>query len=87
MINIVFTATFLKQLKKSEKKFQDEVVRKSKLFEDIKNHKNLKVHKLHGRLKDFYSFSIDFKQRIIFRYETSKEVYFMSIESHDGYRK
>ncbi len=46
----------------------------------------LKTHKLKGRLKDFWSFSIDDKYRIIFEFISKEEVWFHSAGNHVIYK-
>lgn len=46
----------------------------------------LKTHKLHGKLKDFYSFSIDRKTRIVFRFIGRAKAVFLDTGSHDIYQ-
>jgi len=46
----------------------------------------LKTHKLKGGLKDFWSFSIDDKYRIIFEFISKQEVWFHSSGTHAIYK-
>ncbi|MCX5656620.1 MAG: type II toxin-antitoxin system mRNA interferase toxin, RelE/StbE family [Candidatus Omnitrophica bacterium] len=46
----------------------------------------LKTHKLWGNLADFWVFSVDFKNRIIFEFLDEKTVMFHSVGGHDIYR-
>ncbi|MDP3771954.1 MAG: type II toxin-antitoxin system mRNA interferase toxin, RelE/StbE family [bacterium] len=46
----------------------------------------LKTHKLHGKLKDFYSFSVDRKTRIVFRLVGRAKAVFLDVGSHDIYQ-
>ncbi|MBU4536567.1 hypothetical protein KJ603_00830 [Patescibacteria group bacterium] len=59
---------------------------KIELFKDIKNHKNLNVHKLHGKHKHLYSFSINYKIRVVFKYLSKKEAVFLVIGGHNIYK-
>ncbi len=86
MLNVSFTPKFTKKFKKLEKELADEVYVKTQLFKDPSNHTHLKVHKLHGKLSGCYSFSVDYKIRIVFQYLSKKEVVFLSIGDHDEYR-
>lgn len=86
MINLVYTKTFIKQVKRLDKSHLEEVVKKVELFKNPNNHKQLKVHKLHGRLSNKYAFSVNNKDRIIFQYASKNEVYLLTIENHDGYK-
>ena len=65
----------------------EEALEKIELFRDSKNHENLKVHKLRGRLKEGYSFSVNYKIRIVFTYIDSKpkEAQLHAIGDHDVY--
>ncbi len=86
MIDIIYAPSFVKQLDKIELSFQDEILEKIDLFKDKNNHRSLKVHKLHGKFKDCFSFSIDFRTRIVFQYMTKNKVAFLSIGDHDLYK-
>jgi mRNA-degrading endonuclease YafQ of YafQ-DinJ toxin-antitoxin module len=86
MINIIYAPVFVKKFNKLDKDFQDEVIEKIEMFKNKDNHILLKVHKLHGILKDKYSFSIDYNTRIIFAWNDKKEALFYSIGNHDSYK-
>ena len=86
MLTISFKATFVKRMNKIEKELVDEVFEKVELFKNEKNHKVLKVHKLHGKFSGCYGFSVNYKTRIVFEYETKNEVVFLDIGDHDLYK-
>ena len=86
MIQISFKATFVKQMNKLEKTLIDEVFEKIELFKNKENHGTLKIHKLHGRLSGCSSFSVNYKTRVVFEYETKDRVVFLAIGDHDVYR-
>ena len=46
----------------------------------------LKTHKLHGRMADRWAFSINHKDRIIFRFVSSDHVLLLDIGDHDIYQ-
>ena len=46
----------------------------------------LKTHKLKGKLKNHWSFSITYSDRIIFKFIDDKEVFFYDIGDHDIYQ-
>ena len=46
----------------------------------------LKTHKLQGRLKDFWAFSLDRKNRIIFEFGERGTVHFLSVGDHSIYQ-
>ena len=86
-MKIVYEPMFLRRLKALPPSVQNEVIKKIVLFEDIKNHQALRVHKLKGRLKGRYSFSVTSALRIVFCYgsEKPKEAHLLTVGSHDVY--
>jgi len=68
---------------------QEDALEKIDLFHETKNHKQLKVHKLTGRLVDRYSFSVNFQTRIVFRFSKQKKpktAFLLTIGDHDVYK-
>jgi len=45
----------------------------------------LEIHKLHGRLKDKWSFSVDRKNRILFEFD-KEDIIFLDVCDHDLYK-
>jgi toxin HigB-1 len=45
----------------------------------------LRTHQLHGKLKGFYSFSITYKYRILFKFEDDKSITFINVGDHSIY--
>ena len=88
MIQVSFKPSFIKQMNGFEKELADEAVEKIELFKNPKNHQILKVHKLHGRLASCFSFSVDYRIRIVFQYTSRKknEAVLLVIDDHDAYR-
>jgi len=86
MIIIVYSPQFAKKLNSFDYDLQEEVIEKIELFKDTKNHKSLKVHKLHGPQKDKHGFSVNYKTRVVFRYLSKQEVVFLVIGDHDIYK-
>lgn len=83
---VLYKPSFVRSFKKLPKELQEEALEKIEFFKEIKNHKKLKVHKLKGRLKDFYSFSVTYSHRIVFQYESKDKVVFLAIDDHDIYK-
>ncbi len=81
-----YKPSFIREFKKLPKDLREEASERMELFKDKKNHKKLKVHKLKGKLKDFYSFSVTYSHRIVFMYEGKEEVVFLGIGDHDVYK-
>lgn len=44
---------------------------------------SLKTHKLSGKLKDLWSFSLDYDERILFYFTEDQKAVFLDIGSHD----
>lgn len=90
MIEVMYSTNFLRRLKKINKKDSElfeEILEKVDSFEDGSNHKALKVHKLHGRMRAWHSFSVNYKIRVIFKYSKNKsEANLLDVDSHDVYR-
>ncbi len=82
-IEILYTPHFLKKYAKLDKHIQTEVRTKIELFTNKVSHPSLKVHKLQN-LDNTYSFSVNFKIRIVFEYGITKNiVHFLYIGNHD----
>jgi addiction module RelE/StbE family toxin len=86
MLEVSYKPTFLRQLKKLDVATRGKALTAIGLFKNLKNHKKLRVHKLHGDLSHVYSFSINFNTRIIFEYVSKKEVTLLLIGDHTIYQ-
>lgn len=84
MILIRYTPKFIRMYSGLELALQEEVKERIYLFRTEKNHKILKLHKLNGKLKGRYAFSINYKIRVIFNYTNKKVVNLLYIGDHDG---
>ena len=86
-MEIFYKPAFFRELKKLPPALQEEVFLKIEEFKVPKNHEALKVHKLTGRLEGFYSFSIDYVNRIVFSYgDTKNIVRFHAVGDHSVYQ-
>lgn len=86
MIEIIYSPFFVRKFSKLENNLQKDVLQKIDLFKNKKNHKILEVHKLHGKFKEYFGFSVNYKFRIVFRYTSKNEVLFTDIGNHDIYK-
>lgn len=86
MLRVYLKPSFVRQFDKLPPELQEEAVEKIELFEDPKQHRSLRVHKLKGALAGKYSFSVNFRYRILFEYESKKVVVLLAIGDHDVYR-
>ena len=85
MLSLIYAPIFVRNLNKLENKLQDEVLEKIEISKNPDNHKQLKVHKLQGHLKDCYSFSVNYRYRVLFSYSNKEEVNILAIGDHDIY--
>lgn len=82
---IYYTSSFLKSIKKLSLKEKKLIQKREKIFRKNPFDKRLKTHKLKGRLKGLYSFSITYSQRILFEFTKEGEVIFYEIGGHEIY--
>ena len=82
-MEFLYTARFLRSLKKLPPLVSDDCVRAVEFFERGER-KELKFHKLHGKFKDLHAFSANFSYRIVVKV-VGKVVYFMDVGSHSVY--
>ena len=87
-MEVSFTPGFLRMLKVLPDALREEAIEQIESFKNPTNHERLKVHKLTGRLKGRYGFSVNYNTRIVFCYLTTKpkEALLLAIGDHDVYR-
>jgi len=85
-MEIKYKPSFLREFKKLPVDIQEEAKEKILMFQDEVNHQRLKVHKLQGKLKDFYSFSITYSHRMVFMYEADGSIVLITVGTHDVYK-
>lgn len=86
MFKISITPSFRREFKKLEEDLKIEVREKIELLQDKCYYEALKVHKLKGRLSGRYSFSINYKIRVVFDYLNKNEIILHAIGDHDVYK-
>lgn len=84
---IYYTPEFKRDYKKLSKKLQELLKQKGRLFAQEPFHPLLRTHKLTGKLKGLWSFSVDYRNRVIFRFRGSLEVELLRVGDHSVYRK
>ena len=85
MLKIFYTPSFIKQIGKLETDLYDEVVEKVELLKNPINHEQLKAHKLKGVLTGRFSFSVNYKTRIVFTYISKNEILLHALGDHSVY--
>ena len=84
-MKISFSPSFINKFEHLPEELQEEALEKIDLLKDKRNNKILRVHKLHGKLKGRWSFSINYEIRIIFAFIDKDEIVLMSVGSHKIY--
>lgn len=84
-MEVSYAPMFVRQFKALEQDLQEEVEEKIALFRDRRNHRFLKVHKLKGPLAGRFSFSVNYKFRIVFSYLSSRGAILLAVGDHTVY--
>ncbi len=85
MITVGYTQEFIRRYDKLPSALKEEIKGKIQLFKDRKNHQRLRVHKLHGKYKGFFGFSVDYKYRIMFEWISDQEARLHTVGDHSIY--
>jgi mRNA-degrading endonuclease YafQ of YafQ-DinJ toxin-antitoxin module len=86
MIRIEYSSYFVRKFNKMELTLQSDVIEKIEQFKEQKNHKRLEVHKLGGKMKGQWAFSINFSDRVAFYFSANKKVaYLLDVGDHSIY--
>ena len=85
-MKIYYSSKFAREYKKLPIKIKKTAENKEIIFRHNPFDSRLKTHRLTGKLKDFWSFSIDYKYRVVFEIIDEKTVWFLDVGTHDIYR-
>jgi len=83
---IHYSRNFVKKWKKLLLQEKDRFRAREKIFRQDCFDERLKTHKLKGRLSHLWSFSVDFKKRVLFGFKKEGVVLFYDFGSHQIYR-
>ncbi|MBW4572555.1 MAG: type II toxin-antitoxin system YafQ family toxin [Tolypothrix carrinoi HA7290-LM1] len=86
MVEVSFSSSFKRSFKKRIKGNVDLETRfwqKVDLFTIDPFDQSLKTHKLSGKLKELWSFSIEYDQRVLFYFTDDGNAVFVDIGNHD----
>ena len=86
-MEIIYSPTFAKEYKKLPLEIKIKAEKKENIFRKNPQEKSLKTHKLSGKLKGFWSFSINYNYRVIFDFADKNTIHFHSIGTHSIYLK
>lgn len=84
-MKIYYSSKFAKEYKRLPLKVKIAAEKKEKIFRKNPRNPRLKTHRLTGKLKEYYSFSIDYQYRIIFEFRETEVVWFHSVGTHEIY--
>ena len=84
-MNIHYHYKFLKEYQKLPNNIKELAKLREKIFKEDPFDKRLKTHKLHGNMSSFWTFSINLKHRIIFKFASKDIVDFYYVGDHDIY--
>jgi len=85
-MTIDYSPEFRRLFKKLPIEIKKEAIKKEKIFLKDPFYSSLKTHKLSGKLKGKWAFSISFTHRIIFSFEKKDYIRFHSVGNHDIYK-
>jgi mRNA-degrading endonuclease RelE of RelBE toxin-antitoxin system len=83
-MEVLYTARFIRSYKKLPVAVQHDVESALLDYKDTKNHERLKLHKLHGNMKQYHAFSANFSYRIVVKIEKNT-TYCMDVGDHTVY--
>ena len=87
MFKIIETKTYIKKVRKFFKKHPNIFKKYEKtifILEQNPHHPSLRLHKLQGEMKEYFSVSIDIEYRIIIDFIiVDEKIYLLDIGSHD----
>lgn len=83
---IWYSEHFHRALKKLPPELKPEIRKREKIFKANCFDTRLKTHKLSGRLKNYWSFSITHSYRVVFQFLGKKKVGFIDVGDHSIYQ-
>jgi addiction module RelE/StbE family toxin len=86
MVEVAFSSSFKKAFKKKikvKKELEANFWKELEIFIQTPFDRRLKTHKLSGKLKDLWSFSVRYDLIVIFYFVDDNKVVFMDIGKHD----
>lgn len=83
--NIYYSSYFEKAFRALFSKIKEQAVEKEKIFRNDCFDAKLKTYKLKGKLKNYWSFSVNYSYRILFEFCEKEEVSFIDVGTHAIY--
>lgn len=85
-MKIFYSLQFMREYRSLPTDVKEKADKKEKIFRSNPFDSRLKTHKLKGRLGEFWAFSIDFRYRIIFKFQDKNKVRFYVVGDHSVYK-
>jgi mRNA-degrading endonuclease YafQ of YafQ-DinJ toxin-antitoxin module len=85
-MKIEYSSKFVRNFKKLPLEIQTKAIQQERVFKSDIFSLGLKTHKLKGNLKDCFSFSVDYSNRIVFIINENDCVVFLDIGDHSIYK-
>lgn len=85
-MKVSFSSSFKRAFKKrikGKQELESKFWNKLELFTNNPFEPNLKTHKLSGKLKDLWSFSLEYDERVLFYFTDDGNAVFINIGNHD----
>ncbi len=83
---IEYSHQFLKMYKRLPAQVQQAAEAKENIFRENPFHPSLRTHKLTGKLRDYWAFSIGYNYRIIYSFVTTRQVHWHAVGTHSIYQ-
>lgn len=80
---VEYFSRFIRTFRKIDADLREEIVEKVDLLKDADNHTRLKVHKLTGKLKGTWSFSVNYRVWITFSKPKKNVLVLETVGTHD----
>jgi len=77
-----FKRAFKKRIKENEN-LESKFWQKLEIFTSDPYDPRLRTHKLSGKLKDLWSFTVDYDERVLFYFTEDDQAVFVDVGSHD----
>lgn len=85
-MKIYYSSKFAKEYKRLPKRIKLKAEKQEELFREDPHDPALKTHKLTGKLREYWAFSIDYQYRIIFEFRDKNVIWFHSVGTHGIYK-
>ena len=85
-MEILYSSGFRRAYKKLAFGIKKQVEAREKIFRSNPFNPILKTHKLHGKYRQYWAFSLTASYRVMFKFHTKDEVAFVDVNDHDVYK-